>query len=206
MNKKVILCSIFILGFCTIFLTVRLYGISIPEKVQIEYYGKSTLEGLDGIRPPCIVIMSRNLTNSISSLVEGNTDELDEACLALKEELNREIVSLITSNGIKIIQPQDNDPQNNIAWFGIEIAVRKPFSNASYYAFSAQAKLEQEVLLARNINIRTSISTWPNDVMSQDIVFVQGYSNLKEAVRNAVTGQVQRFIEDYLAANSTNRN
>lgn len=201
MSKKTILCYIFIFGFCIIFLTVHLYGISIAEKAQIEQYDKSTLEGLAGIRPPCIVVMPRNLKNSILSFAESNTDEFDEACLALKEELNGEIVSLITRNGIKIIPPQDNQ-QNNIAWFGIEIAIRKPFSNEPCYAFSIQAKLEQEVLLARNVNIRTCISTWPNDAINQDIIFVQGYANLKEAVKSKVIGQVQLFIEDYLAANS----
>ncbi len=188
---------------CTAFLPVKLFAISIEEKAQIDTYGFSTLRNLEGIYRPGVVVLSRTLENLAETLIEGKENELDEACRSIREDLRDEISLLLQNSGIKLFQVTKNDPKSaNVGRLGIEVALRKPVKDVQLYAFTVQIELQQDVQLVRDSKIKTNVSTWPNSVSRPDIVFVSGFPEMKQAIRNEVIKETKKFIEDYLAANS----
>jgi vacuolar-type H+-ATPase subunit H len=188
---------------CTTFLSVKLFATSIEEKAQIDTYGFSTLRNLEGIYRPGVVVLSRTVENLAETLIEGKENELDEACRSIREDLRNEVSLLLQNSGIKIFPVTKNDLQSaDVGRLGIEVTLRKPVKDVQLYAFTVQIELQQEVQLVRDSKIKTYVSTWPNSVSRPDIVFVSGFTETIQAIRNEVIKQTKKFIEDYLAANS----
>ena len=187
---------------CAVFLSAGLFGISVEERAQLDTYGFSTLQGLDGVYPPGVTVMARTIQDSITSFVEGAWDELDEACFSIQRELNKEVMLSIQKAGVKIIPILKNELQNdNAARLWVAVTVRKPMKDSPLYAFTVHIELTQDVQLVRNPKIRTSVPTWPNSISRPNIFLVGGFAEMKQAIRSEVASKTNQFIEDYLAAN-----
>lgn len=199
-NKYWLLISVIVLSCCI--LSIKLFGSSIDEKAQIATYGFSTLQGLDGVYNPRVLVMSRTLQDSMESAIKGTKNEFDEACLSIQKELQEEVLLLIRKAGVRIIPiPKNNYRGENATYLNIEVTVRKPAKDSQFYAFTVQTELSQNIQLVRNPNIRTCVPTWPNSIIHPNIFFVVGFSEMKEAIRIEITKQIKQFTEDYLAAN-----
>jgi hypothetical protein len=183
-------------------LFMKIHGISNEEQAQLDIYGFSTLQGLEGVYTPRVTVMSRTLKDSIKNFIEDTQNELDEACLSIQRELQEEVLLLLQKAGIRIVPiPKNNTNNDFVAYLGVDVTVRKPSKDSSLYAFTVQTELTQEVQLVRDPKIRADVPTWPNSAFHQSIFFVSGFSAMKEAIRGEVTSQIKQFIEDYLAAN-----
>ena len=184
---------------CIILLSIKVSGISINEKAQIEVYGASTLLGLKKVVTSCVV-SPRTLEDSISSLLDGNRDELDSACMAIQNNLRSKMRASLRKVGLEVLD-NSNLADEQTAYLQVQVVVRKIAKDPSIYAFSVHIQLQQLVQLVRNPRIRTTTETWPESVEPPNIMFVSGFHTLQKTIEKEVTIQVDIFIDDYLTAN-----
>lgn len=184
---------------CIVLLSIKASGISDEEKSGVEVYGISTLDGLKKVVPSCVV-WSRTIEDTMDSFIEGNRDEFDGACKSIQDDLKNKMRASLRKTGLVVVE-KSNLADEQTAYLQIRVIVRKIAKDQSIYAFSVHIQLQQLVQLVRNPKIRTSTETWPNSVDAPDIMFVAGFHELQEAIEKKVTVQLDKFTEDYLAAN-----
>ena len=184
---------------CIILLSIRVSGISTHEEAQIGVYGASTLLALKKVVPHCVVL-PRTIEDSISSLLDGNRDELDAACVAIQNNLRNKMRASLHKVGLEVLQ-NSNLADEQTAYLQVQVVVRKIAKDPSIYAFSVHIQLTQLVQLVRNPKIRTTTETWPEDIEPPDIMFVSGFHTLQKTIEKEVTIKLDIFINDYLAAN-----
>jgi len=188
---------------CIILLSIRVSGISINEKVQIEVYGASTLLGLKKVVPNCVV-SPRTLKDSINSYLDDNRDELDAACVSIQNNLRSKMRASLRKVGLEVLE-NSNLADEQTAYLKVRVVVRKIAKDPSIYAFSVHIQLQQLVQLVRNPKIRTTTETWPSSVEPPNIMFVSGFHTLQKTIVKEVTIQVDIFIDDYLTANQNEK-
>ena len=184
---------------CIILLSIRVSGISINEKVQIEVYGASTLLGLKKVVTNCVV-SPRSIGDSINSLLEGNRDEFDAACVAMQNNLRNKMRASLRKVGLEVLE-NSNLADEQTGYLQVDVVVRKIAKDPSIYAFSVHIQLQQLVQLVRKPKIRTTTETWPCSIEPSNIMFVAHFHTLQKAIEKEVAVQVDGFINDYLAAN-----
>jgi len=188
---------------CIVLLSISVSGISINEKAQIEVYGASTLLALKKVVPNCVVL-PRTIEDSIKSLLDGNRDELDVACVAMQNNLRNKMRASLRKVGLEVLE-NSNLADEQTAYLQVQVVVRKIAKDPSIYAFSVHIRLRQLVQLVRNPRIRTNTETWPGSVESPNIMFVSGFDALQKKIEKEVTIQVDIFIDDYRTANQNEK-
>lgn len=184
---------------CIVLLSIKVSGISIHEKTQIEVYGNSTLLGLKKVVAGCAV-HSRTLDDTIESLLAGTRVEFDAACYAMQTDRSNEMRKTLRKVGLEVLE-NSNLADEQTAYLQVDVVVRKIGKDPSIYAFSVHIQLTQLVQLVRNSKIQTNAETWPCSVELPNIIFVSGFDTLQKAIEKEVTVQVDTFVNDYLAAN-----
>lgn len=190
--------------YCIVLLSIKSSGISIEEESQIKTHGTSTLLHLKKVVPWCGVA-PRTIEDTMDSFIEGNRDEFDGACKSIQDDLNNKMRASLRKAGLVIVE-NSNLADEQTAYLQVRVAVRKIDKNQPIYAFSVNVQLSQLVQLVRNPKIKTTAETWPNAIEDHNIMFVAGFYQLEQAIRKKVTAQLDKFIEDYLAANQGNAN
>jgi hypothetical protein len=189
--------------YCIVLLSIKSSGISIEEESQIKTHGTSTLLHLKKVVPWCGVA-PRTIEDTMDSFIEGNRDEFDGACKSIQDDLNNKMRASLRKAGLVIVE-NSNLADEQTAYLQVRVTVRKIDKNQPIYAFSVNVQLSQLVQLVRNPKIRTTAETWPN-AEAPNIMFVAGFYQLEQAIRKEATAQLDKFIEDYLAANQGNAN
>lgn len=173
---------------CAAFLTVRVSGISSSEELQLATFGISTLDGLDGVKPMVRLAV-------VDKSKEGKEETKTKVGLLSESELQRRVEFVLRRAGVKVAA--ERTINNGTLVVGV-VAV-KAYEELPLYIFTVQTELIQSVELVRDHKIRTAARTWPN-LTSTQLITVSP-EELEGAIKNAVTSQVDKFIEDYTSAN-----
>ena len=172
-----------IMAICCIgVLAVGAAGVSIPEQEQLRLFGKSTLEGLNGVAPSVKLIIPEKYRGTIKL-----TDS----------QLQTQDTTALQNAGIKILEPADST--SSVELLFVTISVGKVSAERPIYFFKAETELWQQVELVRDRRIRTITRTWPLRLESR--LIVAGSMKVEQAIKDIISGQISNFVNDYLSAN-----
>ncbi len=182
MNTKKYLTLAAIVICCVGFLVVGVAGVSIPEQEQIRVFGKSTLEGLNGVAPSVKLIIPEEYRRTIK-LTDG--------------QLQEQVTSALQSAGIRILEPADS--ASSVELLFVTVSLSKVLAERPIYFFKAETELWQQVELVRDRRIRTITRTWP--LRPESRLIVAGSMKVEQAIKDIISGQMSNFVNDYLSAN-----
>ncbi|MHC4456258.1 MAG: hypothetical protein ACYS0I_04035 [Planctomycetota bacterium] len=187
-RKKYLILVILVFCFAA-FLSLKVSGISRSEKMQLDTFGISTLDSMDGVKP--IVRLT-----VVEKDEEGKEETTNKTGTLSESELRKRVEFVLRTAGIKVAT--ERTINNGTLMVGV-VAV-KAYKDLPLYIFTVQTELIQSVALVRDAKIRTAARTWPNLTSTQLITV--GPDELEAAIKRAVASQIDKFVEDYTAANS----
>jgi hypothetical protein len=164
-------------------ISALVFAVSPSEQMQLKVFGISTLEDLESVRP------------LVTFALRSHTGQPRRLSLLNENMINEQVEGQLKKGGIKIA----GENEKNSGIIAVGVVGITPQQEQSFYIFTIQVELIQNVKLTRDEEIVTAARTWPNWTSTKLITV--GPSQLKHAVIQAVNQEVKVFVEDYKAAN-----
>jgi hypothetical protein len=171
MKRKRLLASITLL--C-------LWGMASPEGFAQTDMKRGSLRGLKGL----------------GVVVEELQPEAERDGLT-KSQLRTDVELKLRQAGLRVLSPEESlkEPGSPYLYVNLNTAKSEVLYAFATYAYALQVALKQEVTLTRDPDIRGSATTWDTGVLG-----TVGAANLPD-LRKTLSDVLDRFINDYLAAN-----
>ena len=158
-------------------------AVSPSEQIQLKTFGISTLENLEFVKP------------FVTFAFRSHTGQPRKLSLLNENMIKNQVEEQLKKAGIEIT----GETAENSGILAVGVVGITPQNDQSFYIFTIQIELIQNVKLIRDEEIIASARTWPNWTSTKLITV--GPSQLKNAVLQAVNQQVKVFVGDYKTAN-----
>jgi len=161
-------------------------GISDGEKDQIEWFGASTLKGITSICPTVHLF---------------KLQEMKDIFLT-QEELQTQVELALRRAGVNVTERDAiGRARAEAATLAVIVSIQQiKYSDEEYlYLTGVLVELQQDVSLARDPKIATNTRTWPLIAVPEPMIAER--ARLSELVKRRIEVDVNRFLNDYLAAN-----
>ncbi|MFC1739094.1 hypothetical protein ACFL1G_08610, partial [Planctomycetota bacterium] len=168
---------------CLALIAVTVSAVSSSEQMQLSAFGVSTLKGLQAVKP------------MVTLGFKSRTGQIRDSRLLSESEFQSQVEKMLAEAGITIA----DEKAQNIGLLAVGVVGVSAHIGQSFYIFTVQTELLQNVKLVRDENIVTTARTWPNWTGTKLVTV--GPDQVKLAVKKAVEEQVKTFIDDYTAAN-----
>jgi len=184
-------------------LSGRLSGISHHEEEQIKDFGISTLSGLKELTPLVILSTGEDEANKLPSLTQNELQTQVEMALRIAGIRITERQPPLLSIYVALMRDSVAENLSRIAFKDLSLDPKE--LSLRFYIYTVSTQLYQSVELQRNNKIRTLAPTWPYLYTETRLFGVGNHLFVENEIKNAVTKQMNAFINDYLAANPKDR-
>lgn len=173
---------------CAVFLSMIASGVSPLERAQPQSFDTPTLHNLKGVCPWV----------RFAVIEEDGKRTKTKLGLLSEEDLQVQVEVALRKTGIKIVERPD--PKEKTALLHVFVMASPVGEKELLYHCAVQAVLIERVELIRD-PICTEAPTWPYLPSVEISLFVAHSLRVEQAIRDAVDDQINRFCNDYLAAN-----
>ena len=183
-QKYAILIAAVILSIAVFSASVT--GISEGEKDQIEWFGASTLKSITSIRPTVHLF---------------KLGEMKDIFLS-QDELQTQVELALRKAGVNVTERNAiGEARAKAATLAVVVSIQQiRYSDEEYiYLIGVLVELQQDVSLIRDPKITTNTRTWPLIAVPEPMIAEE--AKLSELVKRRIEVDINRFLNDYLAAN-----
>ncbi|MHC4266632.1 MAG: hypothetical protein ACYSUK_11995 [Planctomycetota bacterium] len=126
--------------------TVLVLAVSPSERMQLKTFGISTLDELESVKP------------FTTFAFRSHTGQARKLSLLNEKVINDQVEGQLKKAGIKIA----GEDANNSGILAVGVVGVSPNAEQSFYIFTIQVELIQNVKLVRDEEIIAASRTWPN--------------------------------------------
>lgn len=180
---------------CIIFLALAAFGISLEEQVQINKFGVSALNGLEGVYLNFLIVdvsEFRDTKKTSNYMYPENWND----------EFSTEVELALRRNGIKILGRAQKATVSGALKVVVIVNAVKLEPDIILYSFTVRMFLTDTVKVARkSFETNTIATTWSNGFLDGSAPSISGEIHLKEGMKKRILKEINVFCNDYLAAN-----